>query len=80
MANYIDFEYVGKKADPTAIRVWEQNYETRKVEAVDYNIAEYLYFYIDAIDEDKAETEFTSQRGTKVQRVEADEYKNLQSG
>lgn len=81
MANYIDFEYTGpRKAEPTGIRVWEQNYETRKVEAVDYPISDYLYFYIDAIDADKAETEFTSQRGTKVQRVEADEYKNLKSG
>ena len=81
MANYIDFEYTGpRKAEPTGIRVWEQNYETRKVEAVDYPISDYLYFYIDAIDDDKAETEFTSQRGTRVQRVEADEYKNLKSG
>ena len=80
MANYIDFEYVGKKAEPTGIRVWEQNYETRKVEVKDYPIADYLYFYIDAIDLDKAETEFTSQRGTKVQRVEAEDYKNLRSG
>lgn len=81
MANYIDFEYTGsRKAEPTGIRVWEQNYETRKVEEVDYPISDYLYFYIDAIDMDKAETEFTSQRGTKVQRVEAEDYKNLRSG
>lgn len=80
MANYIDYEYIGKKAEPTGIRVWEQNYETRKVEAVDYPISDYLYFYIDAIDLDKAETEYTSQRGTKVQKVEAEDYKNLRSG
>lgn len=81
MANYIDFEYTGpRKAEPTGIRVWEQNYETRKVESKDYPIDDYLYFYIDAIDMDKAETKFTSQRGTKVQRVEGEDYKNLKSG
>lgn len=80
MANYIDYEYLGKKADPTGIRVWEQNYETRKIDVVDYPIDDYLYFYIDAIDEDQIVDGITSQRGTKVQRVEAETYKELKSG
>jgi hypothetical protein len=58
VSNYVDYEYIGKKSEPTGIRVWEQNYETRKVEAVDYPISDYLYFYIDAIDLYKAETEY----------------------
>ena len=81
MANYIDAEYLGsRKSEPTGIRVWVQNYDTRKVEVVDYPIEDYLYFYIDAIDKTKIEKNFTSQRGTQVQRVEADDYKGLKSG
>lgn len=79
MANYLDFEY-DKKNDPKMVIVWEQNYETGKVEEKKYNVSDYLYFYIDAIDEHKADKEFTSQRGTKVQRVEAEDYKSLKSG
>lgn len=80
MANYIDYEYLGKKADPTGIRVWEQNYETGKIEEVDYKIDDYLYFYIDAIDTDKADPDIVSQRGTKVQKVQADNFKELKDG
>lgn len=79
MGNYIDYEY-DKKTDPKKIYVWEQNYETNKVEKVEYPVEDYFYFYIDAIDEDKAEKDLTSQRGTKVQRVEADGFKSLKSG
>ena len=80
MANYIDYEYLGTKAAPTGIRVWEQNYETNKIEEVDYPLEDYLYFYIDAIDETKAESDLTSQRGTKVQKVVADDFKSLKDG
>ena len=79
MANYFDFEY-NKKSDPSHVIVWEQNYETGKVEEKKYNVSDYLYFYIDAIDESKADKEFTSQRGTKIQKVEAEDYKSLRNG
>ena len=79
MANYIDSAY-DKKSEPSKVFVWEQNYETRKVEKKEYPVSDYLYFYIDALDEEKAETEFTSQRGTKVQKVVAENYKSLKNG
>jgi hypothetical protein len=79
LANYIDYEY-DKKSEPSKIFVWEQNYETGKIEKIEYDVADYLYFYIDAIDEDKAEPDLTSQRGTKVQKVEADSFKSLKDG
>ena len=37
MANYFDFEY-NKKSDPSHVIVWEQNYETGKVEEKKYNV------------------------------------------
>lgn len=80
MGNYIDYEYLGKKAEPTGIRVWEQNYDTGKIEEKDYNLDDYLYFYVDAIDEKKAEKELTSQRGTKVQKVVAENFKAFKDG
>jgi DNA polymerase elongation subunit (family B) len=79
MANYLDYEY-DKKSDPKEIIVWEQNYETRKIEEKKYKVSDYMYFYIDAIDEDQVVEEFTSQRGTRIQRVEADDYKTLRNG
>ena len=79
MANYIDYEY-DKKSDPKKIFVWEQNYETNKVEKVEYNVEDYLYFYIDAVDESKAEKDLTSQRGTKIQKVKAEDFKSLKDG
>jgi hypothetical protein len=80
MANYIDFAYLGKTADPTGIRVWEQNYETGKIDEKDYDIKDYLYFYIDATDENKIEKNLISQRGTKVKKVVADNFKVLRNG
>lgn len=80
MANYIDYEYSGTKQDPTGIVVWEQNYETRKVEEKTYNLNDYLYFYVDYIDKKKIVPEVTSQRGTQVQKIEVDNYKSLKSG
>lgn len=79
MANYIDYEY-DKKSDPTKVYVWEQNYETRKIERKEYDVADYLYFYIDAIDEDRIVEGITSQRGTNVQKINAESYKELRSG
>lgn len=79
MSNYIDCCY-NVKSEPTKVFVWEQNYETNEVEVKEYNVADYLYFYVDALDESKAETEFTSQRGTKVQKVVAENYKALRNG
>jgi len=79
MANYIDCSY-DKISDPKKIIVWEQNYETRKVEKKEYKIEDYLYFYIDAIDEEKIVDGITSQRGTKVQKVYADSFKELRNG
>lgn len=60
--------------------MWEQNYETRKVEKKEYDVADYLYFYIDALEEDKIDPQYTSQRGTKVQKVWAENYKSLRKG
>ena len=79
MSNYIDFTY-DKASDPSEIIVWEQNYETREIEEKRYNIKDYLYFYVDALDDAKAEKDLTSQRGTKVQKIIADNYKALKSG
>ena len=79
MANYIDYEY-DKKSDPKKVFVWEQNYETREIEKKEYDVSDYLYFYIDAIDSEKIEKGITSQRGTNVQKVEADTYKELRNG
>lgn len=80
MANYLDYAYGPKKGDPEYVIVWEQNYETRKIEEKKYPIEDYLYYYIDAIDESKADTTYTSQRGTKVQRVMADSFKSFKDG
>jgi len=80
LANYIDFEYTGKKADPDGIIVWEQNYETGEIEEKRYSLKDYLYFYIDAIDDEKAIENITSQRGTKVQKIIADSFRDLKSG
>lgn len=79
MANYLDCTY-DKKSDPTEIIVWEQNYDTRKVEEKRYKLEDYLYFYIDAVDEKKIEPNITSQRGTFVQKVDAENYKSLRNG
>lgn len=79
MANYIDYEY-DKRSDPKKIFVWEQNYETRKIEKKEYKVEDYLYFYIDAVDDDKIIEGIKSQRSTKVQKVSADSYKELRNG
>jgi len=79
MANYIDYTY-DKNSTPSEIIVWEQNYDTGKIEEKRYDIKDYLYFYIDALDESKADKNFTSQRGTKVQKIFVDNYKDLKSG
>lgn len=81
MANYIDYEYSGaRKSDPEGIVVWEQDYESGKIEKKEYPLDDYLYFYIDAIDENKSEPDITSQRGTKVQKIQADSFKEFKSG
>jgi len=41
---------------------------------------DYLYFYIDAVDPTKVDKEYTSQRGTKVQKVQATNYNDLKKG
>lgn len=79
MANYIDCTY-DKKTDPEKIFVWEQNYDTRKIEKKEYKVEDYLYFYIDVIDPEKAVPDITSQRGTNVQKVIADSFKELRNG
>jgi len=75
MANYIDAEY-DKKTDPTKIIVWEQDYDTGEIIEKEYPIKDYLYFYVDAVDETKAVPNLTSQRGTKVQKVKAKDFKS----
>jgi len=80
VANYIDFTYVGTQSDPQTVRVWEQNYETRKIEEIEYPIEEYIYFYIDVLDKESVEEGITSQRGTKVQKVNAENFKMLRNG
>lgn len=79
MANYIDCTY-DKQSDPSKVIVWEQNYETGKVEKKEYPIEDYLYFYCDAMNDSKAEKGITSQRGTKVQKVFAESFKSLKNG
>lgn len=79
MANYIDYTYMGKVSDPTGVMVWEQNYDTGEIEEKVYNIKDYLYFYVDATSENKVEG-MTSQRGTDVQLVKADNFKDFKAG
>ena len=80
MANYIDYTYIGKVSDPSGVMVWEQNYETGEIEEKVYNIKDYLYFYVDATNKDNTVEGMTSQRGTNVQLVKADDFKSLKAG
>lgn len=79
MANVFDNAY-DKNSDPTKVFTWEQNYETGKIEQKEYPIEDYLYFYVDLIDESKAESDLISQRGTRVQKIIAESYKSLKNG
>lgn len=79
MANYFDFEY-DKKSDPKEVIVWEQNYDTGEVEERRFPVKDYLYFYVDALDQSKADPVFKSQRDTFVQKLTLDTFKEFKDG
>jgi len=79
MANYIDFAY-DKKSDPKEVIVWEQNYDSGEIEEKRYPVSDYLYFYIDARDPEKAEKGWIAQTGGPIQKVWASSYKSLKDG
>jgi len=79
MSNFFDATY-DKSGDPSKVFVWEQNYETNKVELKEFDVEDYLYFYVDYIDEKQIVENITSQRGTKVQKIIANSFKELRNG